>query len=78
MGITEVVVQGETGYLCEVGDIECMAKDAIEILSNPERAKEMGEKGRDRALTVFDRSAIVDQYESLYEEMLAHRNSGVC
>ena len=76
-GIVEVVTQGETGYLCEVGDIECMARDAIKILSNPEHAREMGEKGRARALTVFDRDLIVGQYEALYEEVIAQRTAMV-
>ncbi|MCP4642514.1 MAG: glycosyltransferase, partial [bacterium] len=69
-GITEVVVQGETGYLCDVGDIETMATYAIEILTDEAKAKEMGERGRDRALNTFAQDTIVGQYESLYRELL--------
>jgi len=69
-GVVEVVEHGVTGYLAEVGDIDTMALYAIEILTNPEKAKSMGEKGRDRALGQFGKSDIIDQYEALYRELL--------
>lgn len=65
-GVTEVVEDGVTGYLTEVGDIDAMAKHAVDILSNDELAKSMGQLGRQRALDKFDREAIIDQYEALY------------
>lgn len=68
-GITEVVQHGETGYLCDVGDIEAMAKCAIEILTDENKAREMGRKGRERAFSRFCRCDMVAQYETLYEEM---------
>ncbi|MFP4500281.1 MAG: N-acetyl-alpha-D-glucosaminyl L-malate synthase BshA [Candidatus Hydrogenedentota bacterium] len=75
-GITEVVEDGVTGYLCEVGDTDAMAVRAIEVLTNPEAAKAMGERGRERALTRFSRNTIVAQYEALYEKVLASRCEG--
>lgn len=69
-GITEVVENGVTGYLVEVGDIDEMAARAIEILTNESLAKEMGRKGRERAARLFSREAIVDQYEALYRRVL--------
>lgn len=69
-GVREVVVNGETGYLCEVGDIESMAARAIEILTNDERARGMGARGRKHAEAHFARAPIVSQYEALYRELL--------
>lgn len=69
-GITEVVDHGVTGYLTEVGDTDAMARYAIEILTNPELAREMGRRGRERALQLFSKGAIVSQYEALYREVL--------
>lgn len=69
-GICEVVEDGVTGCLCEVGDIEAMTARSIEILTNPKLAAEMGRHGRERALTRFDRDTIVAQYEALYKEVL--------
>ncbi|MCK5861463.1 MAG: N-acetyl-alpha-D-glucosaminyl L-malate synthase BshA [Candidatus Hydrogenedentes bacterium] len=76
-GVQEVVCQGETGYLCEVGDIETMAFHAIELLSNPEKAHEMGRKGRFHVLKHFQKSAIVDQYEALYHEVSQMREKQI-
>lgn len=70
-GVTEVVEDGETGYLCEVGDIEAMTARALDILTNPELATKMGRKGRERADRLFSKQAIVDEYEALYHELLA-------
>ncbi len=69
-GITEVVTDGETGYLCEVGDIETMATHAIALLSDEARAGEMGRKGRAHVLKHFQKEAIVGQYERVYAEVL--------
>jgi N-acetyl-alpha-D-glucosaminyl L-malate synthase BshA len=77
-GITEVVTHGETGYLTEVGDIEAMAKYAIEILSDPEKAAAMGARGRAFALAHFSQDKIVPQYEALYARVLEERRSGRC
>ena len=72
-GITEVIEHGVSGYLCEVGDIEHMSKCAVEILTKPELAEEMGRRGEERALSGFRRDDIVSEYEAVYEEVLAMR-----
>lgn len=70
-GVREVVVDGETGYLCEVGDTDAMAAHAIEILTDEKLAEALGRAGRKRALERFSEDAIVDQYEALYRELTA-------
>ena len=70
-GVCEVIVNGETGYLCEVGDIESMAARAIEILTDTAKAREMGKRGRERVITHFGKEQIVSQYEDLYRELVA-------
>lgn len=70
-GVREVVVDGETGYLCEVGDTDTMAERAIEILTDPDLAKALGRAGRKRARERFPEDAIVGQYEQLYRELVA-------
>lgn len=69
-GICEVVEDGVTGYLCDVGDTDTMADRATEILSDDQRAQTMGRKGRRRAMALFTRDKIVSQYETLYEKVL--------
>jgi len=69
-GIREVVENGVTGYLCEVGDIDAMAEHAIEILTDSACAEEMGRQGRERAMRLFAKEKIVLEYERLYTELL--------
>lgn len=69
-GLPEVNIHGETGYLCDVGDIDSMAKYAIELLSN----EELLQKFRKNALAQaqrFDIENILPHYEAYYEEVLA-------
>lgn len=68
-GIPEVNIHGETGFLCQVGDIESMAKYAVELLSNPEVHLRFCENAQLRA-SQFDIDKILPQYESYYEEVL--------
>ncbi len=68
-GVREVVENGVSGYLCEVGDTDAMAARAIEILTNPERAREMGRRGRERAVKCFSERAIIGHYEALYAQL---------
>ena len=72
-GIVEVVEQGVTGFLCEVGDIDAMVRHGVEILSDPARAREMGKRGREQAICRFSPELIVGQYEALYTEVLERR-----
>lgn len=72
-GITEVIEQGVSGYLCEVGDIESMAYCAIEVLLNSDSARRIGQNGRRRVLERFDQEHIIEQYEALYNEVRRRR-----
>ncbi len=69
-GIQEVVVDGETGFLCEVGDIEKMADCAIQVLLDKKLKEEIGRKSIERAKEHFSVDKIIPQYESLYLETI--------
>jgi phosphatidylinositol alpha-1,6-mannosyltransferase len=58
-GVPEAVVDGETGLLVEAGDVEALAAAILRILREPELAKRLGERGRERVLASFtwERSA---------------------
>ena len=52
-GIRDAVIDGQTGYLVDPED-EDMIKDAIlKLFNNPEKAKQMGEAGKQRVLKEF-------------------------
>jgi N-acetyl-alpha-D-glucosaminyl L-malate synthase BshA len=68
-GIPEVNVQGVSGFLSNVGDVEEMTKNALYILSDESRLQTFKENARKQALN-FDLHAIVPLYESIYQETL--------
>jgi len=65
-GIPEVIRDGETGVMCEVGDVEGMAKAAVRILEDRERWLTMSETAAADARVRFSQDAVVNQYEQLY------------
>ena len=68
-GIPEVNLQGETGYLAEVGNVEAMSKYAIKLLSDDTLLAEMKKNAKAQALK-FDLKNILPLYEKMYETTL--------
>lgn len=69
-GIPEVIGDGESGYLAEVGDVDTMARRAVELLSDPARAREMGQRARASARQRFCSTLIIPRYEAFYQRVL--------
>lgn len=67
-GLPEVNTDGETGYLCELGDVECMGRRATEILTDEKLHSKMSEAARKRA-ELFEIDKIVAIYEEYYDEV---------
>lgn len=72
-GIPEVIIEGETGYVCEVGDIEQISYRAIQLLSNEELHKKMSDHAIYTARHAFHSDIIVSQYESIYYDLITRR-----
>jgi glycosyltransferase involved in cell wall biosynthesis len=70
-GIPELVIHGETGYIAEIGDIDRMAKYAVELLTNEARYKLFASNSRKRAVEMFNADTIVAQYELYYQQVLS-------
>jgi len=70
-GLPELQVHGETGYIAEIGDIDRMARYAIELLTNEQKHALFSAAARKRAVNLFDVDKIVNQYEAYYEQCLA-------
>jgi N-acetyl-alpha-D-glucosaminyl L-malate synthase BshA len=69
-GLHEVIVEGETGYLCDPHDVGCMTQLILSLLHNEERRRSMGEKARQRAMREFGRDRIVNEYLNVYRRLL--------
>jgi N-acetyl-alpha-D-glucosaminyl L-malate synthase BshA len=65
-GLVEVVKEGVTGALREVGDVDGMAEAAIDILKDRDRWQEMSTAASADARARFSRDDIVSRYEALY------------
>ncbi len=70
-GLPEVVRDGETGFLFEVGDILGMARVSLELLRDPERWQRMSQLAAADARARFSQNEIVTQYEQMYKTSLA-------
>jgi L-malate glycosyltransferase len=69
-GVPEVIEHEKTGYLADVGDVDTMARYAIELLNNEDRLREMGKQARAVAMDRFCSTKIVKQYEDFYLRVL--------
>jgi N-acetyl-alpha-D-glucosaminyl L-malate synthase BshA len=69
-GIPEVVTEGETGYLSDVGDTTKMSEDTMRLLNDEDLRRAFGEKGREQAMQRYGSDKIIPQYISFYEKIL--------
>ena len=69
-GPSDVVADGETGYLVNPLHVDVMAERLGRILSDPRRAAAMGAAGRRRAETLFGPASQLDLLEAVYQELL--------
>src|SRR4029077_8912665 len=61
-GVPEVIEHGKNGFLANVGDVDTMARYAIDILSDEKRLREMGKLARWEAQSRFCSSKIIEEY----------------
>jgi glycosyltransferase involved in cell wall biosynthesis len=75
-GAREAIVEGETGYVVAPGDDEAMAARIVSLLQDPERACEMGRRGRAVVEEKFSCAAQLERTERLYEKLLERKHAG--
>lgn len=68
-GIPEVNIDGETGFTSDVGDVDDMANNALEILQDEQTLNAFRERALQRAHK-YDVHEIVQRYEDLYLRVL--------
>jgi N-acetyl-alpha-D-glucosaminyl L-malate synthase BshA len=68
-GLPELNLHGQTGYIAEFGDVERMARYAVDLLSSPQKHRVFVEAARNRALE-FNHEKIVALYEGYYAKIL--------
>jgi L-malate glycosyltransferase len=70
-GLPEVVADGETGFLCPMGDVGAMAAAARRLLDDAPARARFGAAARRRAESEFRLDPAVDRYVDIYRRVLA-------
>lgn len=73
-GLTDIVVDGETGLLVTPGDPAALREGIESLLADPRRREQMGAAGHER-VNQFMVSAVVPRYEQVYSRLLGAAES---
>lgn len=65
-GIPDIVIDGETGFLCPQKDVDCLVEKIELLINNPELRIRMGEAGRKR----FEENFTLEHFERRFTEIL--------
>ncbi len=68
-GLPEVNIDGESGYLFDIGDVSSMADKSITLLKDDEKLESMKDSAYALAKR-FDIDAVVNQYIAIYKDAL--------
>ncbi|WCN36679.1 N-acetyl-alpha-D-glucosaminyl L-malate synthase BshA [Aneurinibacillus uraniidurans] len=74
-GLPEVVLDGETGFVLPIGDVDGMAARAIQLVSDPGMYEKFARQSIERAYHTFCHTTITEQYEAIYRRVLKQDNS---
>ena len=73
-GLPEVNIDGVSGFLSDVGNVDEMAENALKILSSDETLNKFKKQAVEAAM-VFDTEKIVPLYENLYKEAILQKQN---
>ena len=68
--VSVALAQGEAGILVAPGHAAALARALDLLLSDPARARQLGERARRRASAEFDVSQMVRRYRAVYDDLL--------
>ncbi len=74
-GLPEINLDGKTGFLSPVGDVESMAANALHILEDEQRLQTFKTHAFEQARR-FDKESIIPRYEALYEQVVRDYRKG--
>lgn len=75
-GLTDSVIDGETGVLVNPGDPVDLARGILRLLRDPSAASALGRAGRTRMLSRFTLRRTVEDLATLYRRLAASRSTG--
>lgn len=74
-GNRELIEDGVEGYLFRRGDSNSLAENLTRILQSPDLARQMGKRGREKALREFSADTMVREHMEYYEALLAEKTA---
>lgn len=74
-GLPEVISDGETGFLSDVGDVDKMSADVLKLLGDEDLRRSFGERGRELAVQRYSTEKIIPQYIAFYEKIVKKAKS---
>jgi glycosyltransferase involved in cell wall biosynthesis len=75
-GMPEAVLHDRTGLLVDAEDPAALAGAIRKLLANPEQARLMGLRGRERVLESFSLEGYIRQFEQQYVRLIEKHNNG--
>ncbi|MFZ9848224.1 MAG: glycosyltransferase [Flavobacteriales bacterium] len=69
-GVENIVMEGKTGLLCEVGDLEKYSAQLLELLENEELRTKMQQAGWESVREKFHYTRLVKDIDKLYSSLL--------
>lgn len=75
-GTPDLVLDGETGFVVQMGDDKAFAERALRLLGDAELRRRMGARAREVAEERFRIGAVAAQTVEVYRELLSEQQSG--
>lgn len=73
-GISDAVINNDTGLLVPAGDVKGLSKAILSLISDADRRDEMGRKGRDAMVKSYSLDIQTGRYLGLYDDLLHGRS----
>ncbi|MBX3057500.1 MAG: glycosyltransferase family 4 protein [Anaerolineae bacterium] len=69
-GCREAVTHGRNGYLTRLSDVDALAAAILDLLTDKEKARQMGQNGRQMAEELFDEQLVFARVKAEYARLL--------
>ena len=68
--VPDIVIEGKTGHVVEVDDVQGLADHIVGLAMDPVRRKEMGQAGRKRVSTAYSLDRLRVSLERIYHQVM--------
>ena len=68
-GSKEVIKNGVNGFLVPIGDSQALARKILYLLNNPDKAKEMGQAGKEMVREKFNQEKIIGKIIKFWKDL---------